>query len=467
MDLRQKANKPAYWPDKLQGDTYVVTLNEGELEIMRNMRFEATRSSILMISAMEVNWVDFGFDQLGSMASLAIDLGHTNYGGDWASAESNKTNLGQQESATAAKIFDICLSKAAEDLTEDPRVEFALKSVNMSIGIALGVVKYYLFKEGVMAKVVPLLGPLKEAVDSIGKGSVSLRLGHKSLQRAAAAKTMIDRGSTAAQALESFESLIKIESTKAAVELAYKLLKDTALVVLNVLASGALTVVQVVTSIVEVVVDFVYQLVYCIVFQMSVEKCREWVQAGASPQDLDFRAWSADCPLLGAHFMVGLAAGGGATTALSMFSQQGVPVSSTDFQGAAVKLQRARQAAAAYIDRSPVKVKWSGDAAKTYAWIDGLVKNEAKSASVGANFTKIHKYSLSDDASSTDRLRHKFYENGNKVWSIGKRPGPPYEVPFLTLLPARTQRNRNNKRVRETQARCDMAPIEVLIHARK
>jgi hypothetical protein len=104
-----------------------------------------------------------------------------------------------------------------------------------------------------------------------------------------------------------------------------------------------------------------------------------------------------------------------------MFSQQGVPVSSTDFQGAAVKLQRARQAAAAYIDRSPVKVKWSGDAAKTYAWIDGLVKNEAKSASVGANFTKIHKYSLSDDASSTDRLRHKFYENGNKVWSIGKK----------------------------------------------
>ncbi len=232
-DLRQSASKPAYWPDRLQGDTYVVTLNENELQLMQEMRFQATKKSILMISYMEVNWVKFGFDQLGAMSGLAVDLGHTNYGSDWASAVSNKTSLGQQECMTASKIFHMVFESVLEESNKDPRIEAALRSVDLSISIVLGVVKYYLFKEGVMAKVVPLLGPLKEAVTAMGEGSVAIRLGHKSLQRVAAAKSMIDRNSTASQALDSFESLIKIESTKAAVELAYKVLKDTALVVLK------------------------------------------------------------------------------------------------------------------------------------------------------------------------------------------------------------------------------------------
>jgi hypothetical protein len=234
-----------------------------------------------------------------------------------------------------------------------------------------------------------------------------------------AAKSMIMPSSDAATALSSFETLLKIESTKTAVNLAYRLLKDTALIVTEVLTLGAMTIVQVVTAIVEVVVGFVYQLVYSLLFRKSVKNCREWVVAGASPQDMDFRSWIAGCPLLGAYFLVGLSAGGGAVTALSMFGQPG-QISSTDFQSASTKLLKVRQAAAAYANDSPVKVKWTGPNGDKFKWIDGLIKGDALSASVGPNALKIHHWTLSDDASFKTKLKHKFHEHGNSAWSLAK-----------------------------------------------
>lgn len=100
-------------------------------------------------------------------------------------------------------------------------------------------------------------------------------------------------------------------------------------------------------------------------FRKSVGKCREWMQAGA-------------------------------VTALSMFSQSG-EISSTDSQFASTKLLKLRQAAAAYVQHSPVNVKWTG-----------------------ANSMKIHHWSVSDDASFKTKLKHKFHEHGNSVWSLAK-----------------------------------------------
>ena len=92
-----------------------------------------------------------------------------------------------------------------------------------------------------------------------------------------------------------------------------------------------------------------------------------------------------------------------------------------DFQSAAVKLLKVRQSAAAFISRSPVTVKWTGPNGEKYKWIDGLVKHDTKSASVGLAVTKIHHFMEStENASRGDRARHRFYETGNKVWSVGK-----------------------------------------------
>jgi hypothetical protein len=168
------------------------------------------------------------------------------------------------------------------------------------------------------------------------------------------------------------------------------------------------------------VVGFVYQLVYSLVFRKSVRQCRDWVREGASPHDLDFRAWIAGCPLLGAYFLVGLSAGGGATTALAMFGHPSRQVSSTDFQAASVKLLKVRQAAAAFVQDCPVKVKWSGPNGEKYKWISSLVESDALSASVGPNALKIHHYSLSDNASRKTKLKHKFHEHGNSAWSLAK-----------------------------------------------
>lgn len=419
-DVRRLAGKPAHWPDANAGSTYVADLDEATVGLLRKMRFEATRISVEMIAAMEVDWASFAFDQLDSASSMAINLGHTDYGAGWAGAQNNQTSAGQLESTTAGKILNVCLQKSAEALNADERVENVLKAAGLGINIVLGVLKFHLFKEGVMSKAVPLLGPLKDAVDATAKGAVQLRLASNSFQRVTAAQSMIREDSDAAIALNAFETLLKIETAKSVTQLAYRLLKDTALVVTEVLTMGAMTVVQVVTAVVEVIVGFVYQLVYSLVFRKSVRQCREWVKAGASPHDLDFRAWIAGCPLLGAYFLVGLSAGGGATTALTMFGRPFRQVSSTDFQAASVKLLKVRQAAAAYVQECPVKVKWTGPNGEKFKWISGLIKSDALSASVGPNTMKIHHYSLSEDADLKTRLKHKFHEHGNSAWSLAK-----------------------------------------------
>lgn len=419
-DLRQLAGKPAYWPDPDKGSSYVVALDEPTLALLKDMRSDATRRSVMMIGAMDVDWVSFGFDQVGSASSLAIGLGHTDYGSGWSGgAQNNQTSVGQMESTTAGKILNICLLESGKILGSDERVENVLKAAGLGINIVLGVLKFHLFKDGVMSKAVPMLGPLKESVDAAIKGGLQFRLASNSFQRVTAAKSLVVPSSEAGTAIDAFETLLKIETAKMAVDLAYRLLKDTALVVTEVLTLGAMTVVQVVTAVVEVVVSFVYQLVYSLVFRKSVGKCREWVKAGAVPDDLDFRSWIAACPLLGAYFLIGLSAGGGAVTALSMFSQSG-EISSTDFQSASTKLLKVRQAAAAYVQDSPVKVKWTGPNGAQFKWIEGLIKGDALSASVGPNSMKIHHWSLSDDASFKTKLKHKFHEHGNSVWSLAK-----------------------------------------------
>lgn len=418
-DLRKLAQKPAHWPDATQGSTYVVNLDDAAVAQLKKLRTAATQRSVMMIAAMNVDWGAFAFDQLDSASSTAINLGHTNYGAGWSGAQNNQTSAGQTESTTAGKILNICLMKSTTALQEDERVENVLKAAGLSINVVLGVLKFHLFKDGVMATAVPMLGPLKDSVDAVAKGAVNLRLATKSFQRVTAARSLIDPTSDAATAIDSFDTLLKIETAKTVTTLAYRLLKDTALVVTEVLTLGAMTVVQVVTALVEVIVGFVYQLVYMLVFRKSVKKCREWVVAGAEPDDLDFKSWIAGCPLLGAYFLVGLSAGGGAVTALSMFSQSG-DISSTDFQSASTKLLRVRQAAAAFLKESPVKVKWTGPGGEKFKWIDGLIGSDALSASVGVDSLKIHHWTLSEDATLATRIKHKFHEHGNSVWSLGK-----------------------------------------------
>jgi hypothetical protein len=258
-----------------------------------------------------------------------------------------------------------------------------------------------------------------------------------------AARTMILPTSDAAVALESFDKLLKIETAKSVTNLSYRLLKDTALVVTEVLTLGAMTVVQVVSAIVEVVVGFIYQLVYSLVFRKTVAKCREWVQACAAPDDLDLRGVFSTCPLLGAHFLMGLSAGGGSVSALAMFGKPG-RLSSTDFQDASVKLLKARQAAAAYVAQTPVKVKWSGPHGEKFKWMDGLVKSDALSASVGLPGLKIHHWHLSEDASRKDRIKHRLHQVGDKSWGVGKAvwgvvwrpPRPPSREPGPTVPPS-------------------------------
>jgi hypothetical protein len=337
-DVRRLAGKAAHWPDATTASTYVVDLDESTVGLLRAQRFQATKISVEMIAAMNVDWASFAFDQLDAASSTAINLGHTDYGAGWAGAQNNQTSAGQLESTTASKIINVVMMKSVETLNGDERVENVLKAAGLGVNVVLGVLKFCLFKEGVMSKAVPLLGPLKESVDAVAKGAVQLRLVSNSFQRVTAAQSMIKEGSDAATALIAFETLLKIETAKTVTNLSYRLLKDTAMVVTEVLSMGAMTVVQVVTALVEVVVGFVYQLVYSLVFRKSVLQCREWVRDGASPHDLDFRAWIAGCPLLGAYFLVGLSAGGGATTALAMFGQPFRQVSSTDFQAASVKL---------------------------------------------------------------------------------------------------------------------------------
>jgi hypothetical protein len=341
-DLRRLAVKPVHWPDPDRGSNYVVALDEPTVSLLKEMRFDASRRSITMISAMDVDWASFAFEQLDAASSLAINLGHTDYGSGWKdAAQNNQTSLGQMESTTAGRIFNIVLVESGKNLQADERVENVLKAAGLSINIVLGVLKFHLFKEGVMATAVPMLGPLKESVDAIIKRGAQFRLASNSFQRVTAARSLVLPNSEAATAIDAFETLIKIETAKSAVDLAYRLLKDTALVVTEALTLGAMTVVQVVTSLVEVVVGFVYQLVYSLVFRKSVKQCREWVSAGAVPEDLDFRSWIAYCPLLGAYFLIGLSAGGGAVTALSMFGRTG-EISSTDFQAASTKLLKVR-----------------------------------------------------------------------------------------------------------------------------
>jgi hypothetical protein len=419
-DVRQMAGKPAHWPDANKGSTYVVTLDESTVSLLRDLRFSATQRSVMMIAAMNVDWASFAFDQLESASGAAIGLGHTNYGSGWDNAQNNQTSLGQVEYQTAGKILALCLEKAGKVLEVDDRVELVLRGAGLSINIVLNVLKFHLFKDGVLSKAVPVLGPLKESIDTAAKAAVALRQASNSNNRVVAAKSMIVPTSDAATALESFDTLLKIETAKTVTNLAYRLLKDTALIVTEVLAMGAMTVVQVVTALAEVVVGFVYQLVYSLLFRKSVKKCREWVTAGASPEDLDFRSWIAGCPLLGAYFLVGLAGGPGAALALSMFAQPG-EISSTDFQASSTKLLKVRQSAAAYVKDTPVKVKWTGPNGEKFKWIDGLVGSEAKSASVGLDSLKIHHWTLSEDADLKTRMKHKFHEHGGTVWSLGKK----------------------------------------------
>lgn len=419
-DVRQLANKPAYWPDANAGSTVVVTLDESMVSLLRDMRSNATQRAVMMIAAMDVDWASFAFDQLEAAAVPAIQLGHTNYGSGWDNAQNNQTSLGQVESQTAGKILGLCLEKAGKVLEVDDRVELVLRGAGLSIDVVLNVLKFYLFKEGVLAKAVPVLGPLKESVDTAAKAAVALRQASNSNKRVVAAKSMIVPTSDAATALDSFDSLLKVETAKTVTNLAYRLLKDTALVVTEVLALGAMTVVQVVTALAEVVIGFVYQLVYSLLFRKSVKKCREWVTAGASPEDLDFRAWIAGCPILGAYFLVGLARGPGAALSLSMFARPG-EISSTDFQASSTKLLKVRQSAAAYVKDAPVKVRWTGPNGEQFKWIQGLIDSEAKSASVGADSLKIHHWTLTEDASLKVRMKHKFHEHGNSVWSLTKK----------------------------------------------
>lgn len=420
-DLRQIAGKPDYWPDAGKGSNYIVSLDESTRDLLRDMRADAASRSVTMIAAMDVDWSSFAFDQIGSFGSLAIDLGHTDYGGTWAAAQNNATSIGQFESTAAGKIFNVILDRANKELITDERVENVLKVAGLSITFVLGVVKFHLFKDGVMSKAVPFFGSAKEMVDAIASGSVDLRLEQKSFRRVNAAKSLVVPGSDVATAIQSFETLLKLETSKTVTDMSYRLLKDTAVIVTSAFTMGASSIIQIVASIVEAVVGFVYQLVYSLVFRQSVGKCREWVQADAIPADLDLRAWCASCPLIGAYFLVGTAAGGGAATALSMFSQAGGGVNSTDFQSAAVKLLKVRQSAAAFINRSPVSVKWTGPNGEKYKWIEGLIAHDAKSASVGLAMTKVHHFmEPTEYASRRDRARHRFHEAGNKVWSIGK-----------------------------------------------
>jgi hypothetical protein len=183
-DVRTLAGKPANWPDANAGATVVVDLDDATLNLLRDKRFEATKISVEMIAAMNVDWAAFAFEQLDAASSMAINLGHTNYGGGWATgAQNNQTSAGQLESTTAGKIINVCLMKSSETLKADERVENVLKAAGLGVNVVLGILKFHLFKDGVMSKAVPLLGPLKEAVDATARGAVQLRLASNSFQR--------------------------------------------------------------------------------------------------------------------------------------------------------------------------------------------------------------------------------------------------------------------------------------------
>jgi hypothetical protein len=91
-DVRKLANKPATWPDAGQGSSYVVALDDQTVNQLKQMRGEATRRSIQMIAAMNVDWASFAFEQLDAASSTAINVGHTNFGAGWAGAQNNQTS---------------------------------------------------------------------------------------------------------------------------------------------------------------------------------------------------------------------------------------------------------------------------------------------------------------------------------------------------------------------------------------
>jgi hypothetical protein len=406
---------PPFWPDQEKGSTVVVQLDVDTLDLLRAARFEATKRSVMMISAMRVDWKAFAFDQATSAATTASGIGHTDFSKEWTGgADQNLSSAGGMVKDTSLKLISLAMGKAREELGKDERVNTALMAIGSGLDIVLGVVKNYLLK-GFLTTTVPLVGPIKEGVDAIYKGGKDLRLVYKSFERVNAVKPLLKESSDAATAIESFHSLLKIETGKSIGLLAYKLLKDAGLVVTEVLTLGAMTVVQVVSALVELIVGFCYQLYYSIVFQSAVKQCRQWVKERALPMNLDLRTWIAGCPILGAYFFVGLSAGGGSVSALSMFGQGGT-VNSTAFQDASTKLLRVRQAAAAYIQANPVKVKWADE---KYEWIDGLVKSDALSASVGLDITKIHHFRLSENATTSEKFKHRFYQASNKVLKVG------------------------------------------------
>ena len=432
-DIIQAAGKPPYWPDQTPGApgerdyTYVVEggLNDTELNLLRQARESAAKRSVTMISKMEVDWSKFAFDQIGSVSSAAIDLGHTKYDSSWdkyGGSNPNSTSAGQFFYGCVSNIFTKAMGLTADEVKDDPRVENALAIAGLSVSALLGVLKYHLFNEGVMSKTVPLFGQVKGATDALAKGTLEIRVAAKSNQRVGAAKPLLQATTPAAEAMDLFGNLIKIETTKNISEAGINLLVNTAGIVMSVFATPAITIVNVVKTLVDVFVSFVYQVVYYIVFKDAVRKCREWVDAGAAPADLDFRGWCANCPLLGAYFFVGLAGTAGAPTALAMFGQSGVPMTSTHFQDASVKLLKVRQSAAFFITRSPVKIGWVDQKAKKeYGWIeDGFIKNEAKSASVGLKAHKIHHYTETGLASSQDKFKHKILVVGEKCYSLFK-----------------------------------------------
>ena len=432
-EIIQTAGKPPYWPDVTPGApgerdyTYVVEggLSANEKELLKRARESAAKRSVEMISSMEVDWSKFAFDQIGSVSSAGIDLAHTKYDSNWdqyQGANPNATSGGQFYYNCVSKIFAKAMDLSAEEVKDDPRVANAFQILGLSVSSVLGVLKYYLFNEGVMSKVVPLFGQVKGAADALAKGSLEIRVAVKSNSRVTAAKPLLQPSTPAAEAVDLFDKLIKIETSKNISESGVNLLVNTAAIVMSVFATPAITVVNVVKTLVDVIVGFIYQLVYYVVFKDAVGQCREWVKASAAPEDLDFRGWCANCPLLGAYFIVGLAGTAGAPTALAMFGQAGVPMTSTHFQDASVKLLKVRQSAAFFIERSPVKVGWINSKAKDkYGWIqEGFLKNEAMSASVGLKANKIHHHILNDDASTEDKFKHKVLVVGEKAYSLFK-----------------------------------------------
>jgi len=122
-EVRGMVGKPAHWPDAQKGGTYVVDLNQNEVDLLRGMRAVASRTAIMMIAAMEVDWKSFAFDQVESASSLAVDLGHTDYGSGWTGAQENLTSVGQMGLTTLGKVVNLGLSKANDELVKDERVE--------------------------------------------------------------------------------------------------------------------------------------------------------------------------------------------------------------------------------------------------------------------------------------------------------------------------------------------------------